>query len=109
MGLFEPDKYRTKDKEERQVDRFEVAIEGADKKALERGAERGRIIGESANFTRDLANEPGGYLTPTAMADRAKQVAKQFGLSIDVLDQKQMRETRHGFVSRSVTGLRRAA
>jgi leucyl aminopeptidase len=90
MGLFEPDKYRTKEKEQRQVDRFEVVIEGADKKALERGAERGRIIGESANFTRDMANEPGGYMTPTAMADGAKKMAKEFGLSIDVLDQKQI-------------------
>lgn len=90
MGLFEPDKYRTKDKEQRQVERFEVVIEGADKKALERGAERGLIIGESVNFTRDLANEPGGYMTPTHMAERAKKIAKDFGLSIDVLDQKQI-------------------
>jgi len=90
MGLFEPDKYRTKEKEDRQVERFDVVIEGADKKALERGAERGRIIGESANVTRDMANEPGGYLTPTEMANRAKQIAKQFGLAIDVLDQKQI-------------------
>jgi leucyl aminopeptidase len=90
MGLFEPDKYRTKEKEQRQVERFEVVIEGADKKALERGAERGRIIGESANFTRDMANEPGGYLTPTAMADRARKMAKEVGLSVDVLDQKQI-------------------
>jgi len=90
MGLFEPDKYRTKDKEQRQVDRFEVVIEGADKKALERGAGRGRIIGESANFTRDMANEPGGYMTPTAMAERAKKMAREVGLSIDVLDQKQI-------------------
>jgi len=90
MGLFEPDKYRTKEKEERQVDRFEVVIEGADKKVLERGAERGRIIGESANFTRDMANEPGGYMTPTAMAERAKKMAREVGLSVDVLDQKQI-------------------
>jgi len=90
MGLFEPDKYRTKDKEQRQVERFEVVIEGADKKALERGAERGRIIGESVNFTRDLANEPGGYMTPTIMAERAKMIAKQFGLDVNVLDQKQI-------------------
>jgi leucyl aminopeptidase len=90
MGLFEPDKYRTKEKEQRQVDRFEVVIEGADKKALERGAERGRVIGESANFTRDMANEPGGYMTPTAMADGARKMAKEVGLSIDVLDQKQI-------------------
>jgi leucyl aminopeptidase len=90
MGLFELDKYRTKDKENREIKSVTVVIEGADKKAVERGADRGRIIGESTNFTRDLANEPGAWMTPTMMADRAKQVAKQFGLSFDVLDQKQM-------------------
>jgi leucyl aminopeptidase len=90
MGLFEPDKYRTKEKEEREIEQIVVVIEGADKKALQIGAERGRIIGESINFTRDLANEPGGFLTPTILADRAKSVAKEFGLSIDVLDQRRM-------------------
>lgn len=90
MGLFEPDKYRTKDKEEREIDLIVVVAEGDDEKALNRGAERGRIIGESTNFTRDLANEPGAYMTPTILADRAKRVAKEFGLSIDIIDQKQM-------------------
>jgi len=90
MGLFEPDKYRTKEKEGRVIERFEVVIEGADKGALQRGVERGRIIGESVNFTRDLANEPGGHMTPTIMAQRAKEISKQFGLSFDALDQKQM-------------------
>jgi leucyl aminopeptidase len=90
MGLFEPDKYRTQNKEERRLDRITVVIEGGDKKAVQQGAERGRIIGEAANFTRDLANEPGGHLTPTILAQRAQKVARQFGLSIDVLDQRQM-------------------
>jgi leucyl aminopeptidase len=90
MGLFEPDKYRTKDKEKREIKSITVVIEDADKKAVQRGADRGLIIGESINFTRDMANEPGAYMTPTIMADRAKKVAKEFGLSIDVLDQKQM-------------------
>jgi leucyl aminopeptidase len=90
MGLFEPDKYRTKDKEKREVEQLVVVIEGADKKALQAGAERGRIIGESVNFTRDLANEPGGFMTPTILSERAKDVAKTFGLTIDVLDQRRM-------------------
>src|SRR5882672_264128 len=85
VGLFEPDKYRTVEKEERQIDKLVVVIEGADADALQKGAERGRIIGESINFTRDLANEPGAYLTPTKMADRAREVANEFGLTIDVL------------------------
>ena len=29
MGLFEPDKYRTREKEDRKVERFDVVIEGA--------------------------------------------------------------------------------
>ena len=90
MGLFELDKYRTQDKEKRELKSVTVVIEGADKKAVQRGAESGRIIGESTNFTRDLANEPGGYMTPAILAGRAKEVAKEFGLSIDILDQKQM-------------------
>jgi leucyl aminopeptidase len=90
MGLFELDKYRTSDKEKRELKSVTVVIEGADKKAVQRGADRGRIIGESTNFTRDLANEPGGHMTPTILAARAKQVAKEFGLSVDILDQRQM-------------------
>jgi leucyl aminopeptidase len=75
MGLFEPDKYRTSDKEERNIERLVVVIDGADETDLKRGVERGKSIGESVNFTRDLANEPGAYMTPTIMAERAREVA----------------------------------
>jgi leucyl aminopeptidase len=90
MGLFEPDKYRTVDKEERVVERVVVVADGADEGALTRGAERGRIVGESVNFTRDMANEPGAYMTPTIMAQRAQQLANEFGLEVDVLDRERM-------------------
>jgi leucyl aminopeptidase len=92
MALFEPDKYRTVDKEERSVERLVVAMDGADEISLKRGIERGKIIGESVNFTRDLANEPGAYMTPTNMAERARDVANEFGLSIDVLDEARMEQ-----------------
>jgi leucyl aminopeptidase len=92
IGLFEPDKYRTVDKEERVIERFVVIAEGADEEALKRGAERGRIIGESVNFTRDLANEPGAYMTPTNMAERAREIAEEFGLNVDVLDEARMEQ-----------------
>jgi leucyl aminopeptidase len=92
MGLFEPDKYRTVDKEKREIEKFVILAEGADEGALQSGAEKGRIIGESVNFTRDLANEPGGYMTPTDMASRAEEIAGQFGLAIEVLDEDRMQE-----------------
>ena len=92
MGLFEPDKYRTIEKEERTIDRLVLISEGADQETLKRGAERGRIIGESVNFTRDLANEPGAYMTPSDLAERARQIANEFGLSVEVLDEARMEQ-----------------
>jgi len=92
MGLFEPDKYRTIDKEVRAVEQFVIIVEGEDGEALKRSADRGRIIGESVNFTRDLANEPGAYMTPSDLAERALDIAKEFGLSVDVLDEARMEQ-----------------
>jgi leucyl aminopeptidase len=92
IGLFEPDKYRTVDKEERTIERLIIIGEGADEEALKRGAERGRIIGESVNFTRDLANEPGAYMTPSDLAERAREIANEFGLNVDVLDEARMEQ-----------------
>jgi leucyl aminopeptidase len=92
IALFDPDKYRTVDKEEKTIDRLVVAIEGADEDALQRGAKVGGIVGESVNFTRDLANEPGAYMTPTDMAERAREVANEFGLSVDILDEARMEQ-----------------
>lgn len=92
IALFDPDKYRTVEKEEKRIDRLVVAIEGAEGASLQQGVQRGAIVGESINFTRDLANEPGAYMTPTDMADRAREIANEFGLSIDVLDEDRMEQ-----------------
>jgi leucyl aminopeptidase len=92
IGLFDPDKYRTVDKEQKAIDRLVLVVEGAEQDALNRGVEKGRIIGEAINYTRDLANEPGAYMTPTDMAERAREIANEFGLSIDVLDEARMEQ-----------------
>jgi leucyl aminopeptidase len=89
-GLFELDKYRTADKEERTIEEVAVAADGAAQGDLESGLERGKVIGESMNFTRDLANEPANILTPTEMANRAKAMAAEVGLKCEILDEAQM-------------------
>ena len=86
-SLFELDKYRTKDKEERIIEGFTLVIEGGDENALNSGIERGKIIGDSMNFTRDLSNEPSNVLTPTEMARRAQQMAQEVGLKCEILEE----------------------
>ncbi|MCS6873322.1 MAG: leucyl aminopeptidase [Pyrinomonadaceae bacterium] len=90
-GLFELDKYKTaKNGEETRINSVTVAIEGANKKRIEEGIERGKVIGESINFTRELANEPPNILTPTEMAKRAEVMAKAVGLKCEILDKEDM-------------------
>ncbi len=87
---FELDKYKTQDKNGKSVDNFVLFVEGAKEKDLKDGLRRGEIIGDSMNFTRDLANEPPNILHPTEMANRAQKMAKEVGLKCEILDQKQM-------------------
>lgn len=87
---FELDKYRTQDKKEKTVNKLVVCIDGASVSDVENGLRRGKAIGESMNFTRDLANEPPNILTPTEMANRAQRMAKETGLKYEVLDEAKM-------------------
>jgi leucyl aminopeptidase len=84
-GGWEPDKYKSDPKKnEKQITAFTVVAENPSDFAA--ALERGRIIGEAQNFTRDLVNEPGNKLTPAALADHAKQVADANGLGCEILD-----------------------
>jgi leucyl aminopeptidase len=93
LGLFEPDMYKTENKEERRIDELIlVAAAAGSEDALAKGVERGRIIGEAVNLARELSNEPSSTLTPSELAERAKETASKFGLEIDILDEARMKE-----------------
>lgn len=92
LGTFEPDFYKTDEKENRQVEEMMLVPMGDFSPEHERGIEEGRILAESTNFTRTLVNEPGSSMTPRILAERAASVASEFGLKIDVLDEKKMEE-----------------
>jgi leucyl aminopeptidase len=61
-----------------------------DRGALERGVERGRIVGEAVNATRLLALTPANDMTPRHLAAKAESVAKEYGLAFHALDEEQM-------------------
>lgn len=89
---YELDKYKTKDKNKRSVKTLIVCVDGAEPSDVKLGISRGRIIGESMNFTRDLSNEPPNILTPTEMANRAKAMADETGLKFEALNEAKMAE-----------------
>ncbi len=89
-SLFDPDKYHTKDKEDSLLETYTLVGENSD--AVIGGLERGEIIAEAANYGRDIINEPSNIMTPLALAAKAEEVAKTYGLGFEALDEAQMRE-----------------
>jgi leucyl aminopeptidase len=91
LGAWEADKYKSDPKlREKQVDSFIIAVPRADAGGLTEALRGGEVIAESQNLTRDLVNEPANKLTPSELAEAAKQMAIDVGLDCEVLDQNEM-------------------
>lgn len=92
ISLFDPDKYHTSDKTESRLEAMILAAPDADLDEVKRSIERGRIIAEATNFAREVINEPANVMTPAELARRAEEVAKDYGLELDVLDEARMKD-----------------
>ncbi len=57
-----------------------------------------QAIVRAVMLARDLVNEPGGTMTPVAFAAKAKEVAKESGLKIQVWDEKRIAREKLGGV-----------
>src|SRR6266850_1642970 len=58
--------------------------------------EQGRTIGESINWARALINEPSNRKPPREVAERAREMAANVGLTVDVLEEKEIRDLKMG-------------
>jgi leucyl aminopeptidase len=90
LADYEPDRYKTSN-DKKTVELFTLAV-AADAPGLETAMDRGRIIAESQNFTRELVNEPGNRLTPRNVAEAASQMASEYHLDCEVLERSQMEQ-----------------
>ncbi|MGH9560649.1 MAG: M17 family peptidase N-terminal domain-containing protein, partial [Terracidiphilus sp.] len=93
---FESDKYRSERKKQEiesvSLAGFDAGLGGD----LITAVEQGRVIAESQNFARELINEPSNRLTPRMLASRAEAMAKEAGLSIEILDERKIAELKMG-------------
>ena len=60
----------------------------ADAKAVAQGLKRGQAIANGVLLARECANRPGNHCTPTYLANQAKQLGKEYGCKVEVLDRK---------------------
>ncbi len=90
-GDFEVHHLKTQDKDDKIFALFRVAMDGG--AALLQGAlQKGKILGEAQNFARDLANMPGNLLPPRELVERAKGLARETAVQVDILYRSRMEE-----------------
>ncbi|HEY6698371.1 MAG TPA: leucyl aminopeptidase [Acidimicrobiales bacterium] len=73
-----------------------LLVVGKGGKRVAAALDRGRAIAEAVCVARDLVNQPGGTLTPTAFAARAEELAASGGFSAEILDRAAIEDHKLG-------------
>jgi leucyl aminopeptidase len=94
VGDFDPDTYKS-DRKDQAVESVMVVARG-EQTRLQKALDEARVVGESQNLTRDLANEPSNRMTPTILAERARKMAQEVGLKCEVYGADKIKELKMG-------------
>ena len=94
LGLYRFDRYHTNGTDaDGDFEELTIAeLEESRADSIRHGVVRGLAMAEATTVSRNLVNEPANVMTPTAMAEMARQVAEDNGLGFEVLDNAEMRE-----------------
>jgi leucyl aminopeptidase len=57
---------------------------------MQKGVKIGEVVAESTVMVRDMVSSPSADMTPTIIAAKARDIAKEFGLKLEVLERQQM-------------------
>jgi leucyl aminopeptidase len=88
-GGWEPDRLKTEKESAHAIESFTIAgAVGEFAGALERG----RVVGEALNLSRDISVQPPNLLTPMTMARQAREMSEKAGLAFEVLDRDRMKQ-----------------
>ncbi|MFZ1988107.1 MAG: leucyl aminopeptidase [Minisyncoccia bacterium] len=89
MANFEFTTFKTKPKDGWNTIE-EILLCGKSSKSIEEAVKKGQRVGEAVNACRELANTPGGDMTPTKLAKAAKQAVVGLPVLVQTLTRGQM-------------------
>ncbi|HEX2279201.1 MAG TPA: leucyl aminopeptidase [Candidatus Tectomicrobia bacterium] len=99
LALYRFDKFKTEGNDRKEVTSLTLVTNNrAQAKALQQGADIGRILAESANLARSLINHPSNEMTPSILAEQARQMAKECHLKCEIIERKDMEKLGMGLL-----------
>ena len=91
LGLYGFAKYKKPEYED--IAEMQIVVREEEKvPILELAIGKGKLVADVTNLARDMGNEPANYMTPSRMAEAAKELASKYDLEIKVLDREDMEE-----------------
>ncbi|GGP78269.1 leucyl aminopeptidase [Streptosporangium pseudovulgare] len=93
LGAYSFDRYRTGDAPTAPVGELTVLSRAEDAQAA---VDRAVTVAESVSLVRDLVNTPPSDLWPARFAEIAQETGSQAGLSVEVLDENELKEAGFG-------------
>lgn len=86
------EKYLSEKKTKLTLENFYINLVAEDKEAIEKAIEDAEIIMEGVFLARDLVNEPAIVMTPTKLAETAKEELEDLGVKMTVLGRKEIED-----------------
>jgi len=88
LGVYQFNEFKTLEREKiKEIEEMIlVAEKNTEVKLIEGGQRAGQIISEAVYLARDLVNGPSNDVTPTFLAEKAKKIAKDYEMAIQVLE-----------------------
>lgn len=83
LGGFDFARYKTKDVEEGKI--VTIHIQSNKLNDLQTALDNAMIIGSSVDLARDWIHEPANVINPQSLEDRVRTAAKEYGLSVKVI------------------------
>ena len=89
LGLYTFAKYKKPEYED--IEEVLIVVrEEEESPVLEPAIAKGKLVAEATNLARDMGNEPANYMTPSRMAEAAKEIADKYNLGFEVFDREDM-------------------
>jgi leucyl aminopeptidase len=99
LGSYRFDRYKNQpmdeaSKEKPRLTRVMALADGA-RDGVKKGLSRGQVYAEAGNWARDMVNTPAIDATPSYLADQARTIAKDLGLTVKIWTKAEL--TKGGF------------
>ncbi|MCC5909238.1 MAG: leucyl aminopeptidase [Clostridiaceae bacterium] len=92
LGLYKFDRYKTENQQvTREMQEIFIWHEGQGaREAIVEGIAVGKSLAKATITARDMVNEPSNVLTPYEMEIRARRIAEEHGMEINILEKEDM-------------------